>query len=306
MAKKVLVSLDFGGNEVQNALVHVLATAPTALGAGQVYYDSTENRVRWYDGTQWNSLYTINDAGTATTDLWSADQIQTAIDAAVSGGVTYKGGLDASVPSPDLNTITSEQGDMYTVTVAGTITFTTGSLILEVGDVVIAEENGVLSNANQWTVVEKNLQGALQAANNLSDVANAATSFDNIKQAATETSSGVAEIATQAETDAGTDDTTIVTPLKLATWYAAQPTVAKFAVDLDGAGEASVTRVFAGGVTTFTVTHNLNTTDTIVQVKEIASGEEVIADVDNTAANTLDVKFNGNKADDVYRVTIIG
>lgn len=34
---------------------------------------------------------------------------------------------------------------------------------------------------------------------------------------ATETSAGIAELATQAETDAGTDDATIVTPLKLAT-----------------------------------------------------------------------------------------
>ena len=44
MAKKILVSYNFGGREIQNALVHVLASAPTALAAGQIYYDSTENQ----------------------------------------------------------------------------------------------------------------------------------------------------------------------------------------------------------------------------------------------------------------------
>ena len=42
-------------------------------------------------------------------------------------------------------------------------------------------------------------------------------SADGVAPAATETTSGVAEIATQAEVDAGTDDQRIVTPLKLAT-----------------------------------------------------------------------------------------
>lgn len=59
--------------------------------------------------------------------------------------------------------------------------------------------------------------GDLLAANNLADVANAANAFGNIKQAATEGASGVAEIATQAEVNAGTDDARFVTPLKLAT-----------------------------------------------------------------------------------------
>jgi hypothetical protein len=307
MAKNFLVSIDLNGNELLQGVLQNLGVDPTALGAGQVYYNTGTNKIRWYDGTAWREISYINDAGTGTGDLWSASQIQNAIDTAVSSAVNYKGGLDASGPVvPDLNTITSTIGDMYTVTAAGTITFTTGSLSLEVGDVVIAESSGVLNDASDWTVVEKNLDGALQAANNLSDVQSAATSFNNIKQDATETATGVSEIATQAEVDAGTDDARYVTPLKLAGWYTSQAITSKFAVDLDGAGEATVTRLFAGGVTTFSVTHSLNTTDTVVQIKEIASGEEVIADVDNTAANTLDIIFNGSIADDVYRVTIIG
>lgn len=280
MARKILASLDFTGNEVQNVLVHVLATAPTALGAGQMYYDSTENRLRWYDGTQWKSLYTINDGGTSTTDLWSATQIQSAIDSAVSGGVNYQGGYDANLNSPNLETPAGGavlKGYMYTVTAAGTF-FTEQ---VSIGDVLIAEVDDPASLAD-WTVVERNLNSA------------------------TETSEGTTEIATQAEVDAGTDDFRYVTPLKLAGWYTSQAITSKFAVDLDGAGEATVTRVFAGGVTTFSITHNLNTLDTVVQVKEIATGEEVTTEVDNTSVNTLDIIMNGNQADGVYRVTIVG
>lgn len=58
---------------------------------------------------------------------------------------------------------------------------------------------------------------ALRAANNLSEV-NAAIAFGNIKQAASESASGVVELATQAETNTGTDDARAITPLKLAAW----------------------------------------------------------------------------------------
>ena len=279
MSKKILVSFDFGGNEIQNTLLHVLAVAPTALGAGQVYYDSVIGRIRWYDGAAWNNIDTIDDAGTATTDLWSADKIQSAIDTAVSGGVTYQGGYNAATNTPDLDTSPSGilKGYMFTVTAAGTF-FTEQ---VSIGDVLISEIDSPTTLAD-WTIVERNLNSA------------------------TETSEGTTEIATQAEAEAGTDDFRYITPLKLATYLANLAHTKKFAVDLDGAGEASVVRVFAGGKTTFTVTHSLNTTDTVVQVKEISTGEEVVAELNNTGANTLDVIFNGNKADDIYRVTIVG
>ncbi len=53
--------------------------------------------------------------------------------------------------------------------------------------------------------------GDMIAANNLSDVASAATAFTNIKQAATEGATGVVELATTAEADTGTDTTRAIT-----------------------------------------------------------------------------------------------
>lgn len=57
--------------------------------------------------------------------------------------------------------------------------------------------------------------GDLLAANNLSDVASAATAFGNIKQASSTTATGVVELATDAETQTGTDTARAITPSNL-------------------------------------------------------------------------------------------
>lgn len=54
--------------------------------------------------------------------------------------------------------------------------------------------------------------GDLVSTNNLSDVTSAATAFGNIKQAASDTATGVIEIAIQSEMETGTDTTRAVTP----------------------------------------------------------------------------------------------
>jgi hypothetical protein len=65
--------------------------------------------------------------------------------------------------------------------------------------------------------------GDMLAANNLSDVANAATAFGNIKQAASETATGVVELATVAEATTGTDTSRAVTPAGVAAALATLP-----------------------------------------------------------------------------------
>lgn len=58
--------------------------------------------------------------------------------------------------------------------------------------------------------------GDLLAANNLSDVASAATAFGNIKQAATTSATGVSELATDGEAQAKSDTARVLTPSNLA------------------------------------------------------------------------------------------
>ncbi len=59
--------------------------------------------------------------------------------------------------------------------------------------------------------------GDMVAAQNLNDLASKPTAFSNIKQAATDTATGVVELATSAEAQAGADTLRVITPATLQT-----------------------------------------------------------------------------------------
>jgi len=195
----------------------------------------------------------------------------------VTSAVKFKGGYDAATNTPDLDTSPSGvlTGDLYYVTVAGNF-FTEA---VEIGDTLIANADNATTLAD-WTILQSNIG------------------------AASETVAGYIAIATQAETNTGTNDTKAVTPLKLATYNAAQGYTKKFAVDLADA-ETSVVRTFAGGETTYAVTHGFNTTDIQTEVYLQSTGARVITDVVTVSATVVNVVFNGNSTDDTYRIVVI-
>jgi len=76
-----------------------------------------------------------------------------------------------------------------------------------------------------------------------------------------------------------------------------------FNVNLDSV-ETSVTRVVAGGRTTFTVTHNLNTLDLKPEVFRLSDGRTIGWRIERTGVNTIDVSRAGNIANNLFRVVI--
>jgi hypothetical protein len=117
--------------------------------------------------------------------------------------------------------------------------------------------------------------------------------FGTVAAAASETSAGIAEIATQAETDTGTDDLRIVTPLKLAN-YAGRKL--KFSQDI---GDGSATQ--------YTITHNLNTRDlTAIVRRNSGQYDEVIVDIEFPTVNTAVARFASAPASNAFKFIVLG
>jgi hypothetical protein len=117
-------------------------------------------------------------------------------------------------------------------------------------------------------------------------------SFGTASPSATETTAGIAEIATQAETDAGTDDLRIVTPLKLATY--------------SGKAKRYAATFGDGSATSYVITHNLNTLDVVATVRETGGSlREAICEVQYTTVNSITLLFAASVAASALRVVVV-
>jgi len=65
-----------------------------------------------------------------------------------------------------------------------------------------------------------------------------------------------------------------------------------------------VTRAVAGGRTTYTVTHNLNTLDVIVQVYRVSDGRGINWRIERTGVNTVEASRAGTVTDGDFRILI--
>lgn len=80
MAKNFLVDLNLNQNEVQNGVIQNLPSDPSNPIKGQVYFNTTTNRFRCFNGTTWDEMGT--GGGTVTS---------VSIDNATNGGLSVSG-----------------------------------------------------------------------------------------------------------------------------------------------------------------------------------------------------------------------
>lgn len=208
----------------------------------------------------------INDAGTSNTDLFSASKILQLIadlNTTIAGSLVYKGGYDAATNTPllDATPIAVTQGWTYVVTVAGTF-FTEA---VQVGDMIIAKQTNPTA-LTHWTVVNKNIPDIV---------------------AASETVSGIIEIATQAEVTTGTDDIKAITPLKLAQAVPSASETLAGKIEIATTAEATAGTDNVRAITPLKLAQAVPAaSETVAGRMEIATTAEVATGTDDTRAIT--------------------
>ena len=119
------------------------------------------------------------------------------------------------------------------------------------------------------------------------------TSFGTSAAAATETTAGVLEIATQSETDTGTDDLRAITALKLNNW--------------SGRKRKAIATFGDGSATSFNIDHNFNTREVQVEVyRNSGNYDSVLCDVTRPSVNRVTLTFAAAPAASAFNVVVLG
>lgn len=274
-------------SEVSTGTSEVLAVNPKQL-ATKVTRLTTGPSAGTYTKVTVNTEGQVT-AGTTLSASDIPDISATYVATSRIGAANGVAGLDADgkVPASQLPSYVDDVVDTYIVSgatplSAGWLSLTEGGSALtpETGKIYIVLSDGQYKNKTyRWS----------------------GSTYVEISEApgqATESTPGIAAIATQAECTTGTNDTKFVTPLKMATYTAG---MAKSFYASNGALTAS------GGVCTWTITNTLAKKYVQVHVYEESTGDEVMTSV-TVASGTITIKINSssNIAANTYFAVVIG
>jgi hypothetical protein len=185
------------------------------------------------------------------------------------------------------NQTTQSENGIYIWTGAATpmTRATDASTFQELEAAVVIVEEGTANIGTKWRQTQVN--GTIGSSN----VVWAADT--TTVPSASESTAGTLEIATQGETDAGTDDARAVTPLKLANW--------------SGRKRKGSTNIGDGSATSFNIDHNFGFREVVVEVyKNSGNFDTVIVDVTRPTANRVTLTFAAAPALNAYTVVVMG
>ena len=173
MAIPFLTGLDVRGNidlnkkELQNAVIQNLATAPGSPLAGQIYFNTTDDKLYFYDGSTWQEL---PDGNTTANDFLTALSFNTGTGV-LTGTVSNQANptvdldgryaLSSSIGNGTLTMSTSAGLDgsaTYTANQAGNTTFAVSLDLSELADMT-----QTMLNTDEFIVLDSSVQKRKQA-----------------------------------------------------------------------------------------------------------------------------------------------
>ena len=345
---KYLSNINLAKNEIQNAVIQKLASAPANPMEGQIYYDTVDDEPKYYNGTDWVSMnglgasMTGSDIVTAinsSTSLIDDDNLSTNVGGAITNSHTHsnKTTLDtydqtnANLTSAVTNTHTHANKstlDTYDQTNANltsavslkhsqntdtgttSASFTIGTSGVKVknstGTELQVRNNGDTDYAD---IRVKNLyvEGTtVQIDSNEVNIGDSNILLnEDITTNAANSNGGISvkRLMTDNETR---KDAVLEYNISTDKWQSTQGDVTGTLVTAQLANKV-VANVGDNSNTSIVVTHNLNTRDCNVSIREAGSPYAlVMCDVECTTVNTITFIFATAPTTNQYVATIIG
>lgn len=97
-----LTNIDLNQNELQNAIVQPLAVAPSNPKCGQIYTNSVNSRIMWYNGSEWRTIGVVVESSETNGNI-KVDGVEMSVyelpiaTASTVGGVKVGSGLKVLV-----------------------------------------------------------------------------------------------------------------------------------------------------------------------------------------------------------------